>query len=96
VLASYSDHTVMGNDLQSTLAALFTNENPQAPVVLKASVSTSAPTTSEVNTLAGLRVAAAHYNQALQALRQGDWALFGAEIRKLGEDLGQPSQPVHQ
>jgi hypothetical protein len=42
-----------------------------------------------------LQGAAAHYNRALQALRQGDWAQFGAEMQKLGQDLGQPAASMH-
>ena len=35
VLASYGDRTVMGHDLESTLAALFTGTKNGAPVVTK-------------------------------------------------------------
>ncbi len=28
-----------------------------------------------------------HYQRALQAQREGNWALYGEEIRKLGEVL---------
>jgi len=28
-----------------------------------------------------------HYNRALEAQRRGDWALYGEEIRKLGDLL---------
>jgi uncharacterized membrane protein (UPF0182 family) len=31
--------------------------------------------------------ARAHYQRALQAQRDGDWALYGEEIRKLGDVL---------
>jgi uncharacterized membrane protein (UPF0182 family) len=31
--------------------------------------------------------ARAHYERALQAQREGDWALYGEEIRRLGEVL---------
>jgi hypothetical protein len=31
--------------------------------------------------------ARAHYERALQAQRDGDWALYGEEIRKLGDVL---------
>ena len=97
VLASYGDRTVMGDDLESTLAALFTGGKSGPPVV-----TTGAPPPAvEVaavpvgaapgNVTPDLQGAAAHYNRALQALRQGDWAQFGAEMQKLGQDLGQPA-----
>jgi uncharacterized membrane protein (UPF0182 family) len=31
--------------------------------------------------------ATAHYRRALQAQRDGDWALYGEEIKRLGEVL---------
>jgi hypothetical protein len=31
--------------------------------------------------------ARAHYERAMQAQRQGDWARYGEEIRQLGEAL---------
>jgi uncharacterized membrane protein (UPF0182 family) len=31
--------------------------------------------------------ARAHYERALQAQREGNWALYGEEIRKLGDIL---------
>jgi uncharacterized membrane protein (UPF0182 family) len=38
-----------------------------------------------------------HYQRALQAQRNGNWALYGDEIRRLGEALeqmaGDPGQP---
>jgi len=101
VLASYGDRTVMGDDLESTLAALFTGGKSGPPVVTKG----APPPAVEVaavpvgaapgNVPPDLQGAAAHYNRALQALRQGDWAQFGAEMQKLGQDLGQPAASMH-
>jgi uncharacterized membrane protein (UPF0182 family) len=101
VLASYGDRTVMGDDLESTLAALFTGGKNGPPVVTKgapqpavefAAVPVGA---APGNVTPDLQGAAAHYNRALQALRQGDWAQFGAEMQKLGQDLGQPAASMH-
>jgi hypothetical protein len=33
-----------------------------------------------------------HYQRALQAQREGNWALYGEEIRRLGEVLNQISK----
>ncbi len=100
VLASYGDRTVMGDDLESTLAALFTGGKTGPPLVTKGApqpaVVAAAPAgVPPGNVTPDLQGAAAHYNRALQALRQGDWAQFGVEIRKLGRDLGQPAASMH-
>jgi hypothetical protein len=39
----------------------------------------------------GLQAAATHYSRAIAALKRGDWTSFGAEMRELGEELGQPA-----
>ena len=106
VLASYGDRTVMGDDLESTLAALFTGTKNAAPVVTK---STPPPQPAVVaaaaragsagavpgNVTPDLQGAASHYNRALQALRHGEWTQFADEMQKLGQDLGQPGESMH-
>ncbi|MBV8771439.1 MAG: UPF0182 family protein, partial [Deltaproteobacteria bacterium] len=103
VLASYADRTVMGDNLELTLAALFKGlEGLPAPTIAK-----TTPTTQPANQMARAQMvetgaapqptasltAAAHYNRALQALRAGDWKQFGAEMQDLGSALGQPGRP---
>src|ERR1700674_3418596 len=92
VLASYGDRTVMGTSIDSTLAALFKGGEGPAPIIAKsvppAGMNTPAeagapppPTSSEAapaNAPPGLQAAAAHYNRAIAALKQGDWTAFGA------------------
>jgi uncharacterized protein len=89
VLASYSDRTVMGNNLEATLDALFKGATPPAPLVAESnanaadhSASTPAPGVAQT--------AAEHYNRALNALKTGDWTLFGNEMQALGNDLARP------
>jgi uncharacterized membrane protein (UPF0182 family) len=107
VLASYDGKAVMGDDLETTLAALFKAPPAQAPVVAKNGSAPNVivafsgqppqPVTGGAHHANGppsLEAAAAHYNQALTALRRGDWAQFGAEMQKLGTDLGQPSDSI--
>ncbi|MGA2410838.1 MAG: UPF0182 family protein, partial [Candidatus Binataceae bacterium] len=100
VLASYSDRTVMGDDLDLTLAALFKGaEGVPSPVIAGAgqapvTIAVSAEASQPGKVPAGEAGAAAHYNNALQALRGGDWNRFGAEMQKLGEELGQPGGPA--
>jgi uncharacterized membrane protein (UPF0182 family) len=103
VLASYSDRTVMGDNLELTLAALFRGyEGVSPPTVAKATpasgpesglaaaqaAETAANHTGKMP--ATLTSASDHYTRALQALRSGDWTQFGAEMQKLGDALGQP------
>jgi uncharacterized membrane protein (UPF0182 family) len=93
VLAAYSDRTVMREDLDSTLAALFKGSEGAPAVevaqaahlvsVGNASKSVAGPVASQV------AAAADDYRDALQALRSGDWPRFGAEMQKLGQVLGQ-------
>jgi len=107
VLASYDGKAVMGDDLETTLAALFRAPAAQPPVVAKngseanvivaSSGQPSRPVAGgalHANGAPSLETAAAHYNQALTALRRGDWAQFGAEMQKLGTDLGQPNDSI--
>ncbi len=111
VLASYSDRTVMAEDLDSTLAELF--KGPKVTVPIVASLGTAPPPPAAIappvaagpptTALPGapqavahapkggrLETASEHYSRALAALRAGDWTEFGAEMAKLGEELGQP------
>jgi uncharacterized protein len=103
VLASYSDRTVMGDNLELTLAALFQGQQGVAPPTVAKTGPTSVPENqiaaaqaAETNanhggkTPAALTSASGHYTRALQALRAGDWNEFGAEMQKLGAALSQP------
>jgi hypothetical protein len=91
----------MGDALESTLAALFTGGKSGPPVLTKGApqpaveVAAVPVGATPGNVTPELHGAAAHYNRALQALRQGDWAEFGAEMQKLGLDLGQPAPSMH-
>ena len=103
VIAAYSDRIVMGEDLGSTLHALFTIPNEiSQPTVTQARTSTvqpapaaTAPNGGAPGTKADIAGASAHYNRALTALKSGDWARFGTEMQELGEQLGSPSNPGH-
>jgi uncharacterized protein len=103
VLASYSDRTVMGENLDTTLAALLKGtEGPPLPsvagvappqhavVVAGSSANPGAPGTLP----SGSGTAAQHYRNALEALRGGDWTRFGSEMQKLGSSLNQTSGPA--
>jgi uncharacterized protein len=91
VIASYSDRTVMGETLMSTLNALFTLPSaPTPPTIAKAHAPEAGVTAPRAAiTPSDLRNASAHYSRALDALKTGDWATFGAEMEALGHELGQ-------
>jgi hypothetical protein len=91
VIMSYGDRTVMAESIDLALDALFASRALATPVV--AAPSTPAPVVAagvpqRPPTAAGMGRAAAHYSRALDALRAGDWATFGSEMQKLGQELG--------
>ena len=91
VIAAYSDRVVMGDTLDLTLAALFSNQPPPAPTLASAVAPTIAPPQAAIpppNVKPDLEQAASHYNHAMDALKQGNWQQFGAEMQKLGQSLG--------
>ena len=106
VIASYGDRTVMGDNLELSLAALFKGQegippptvattgpaNKPASQAAAQAAETAANHASKVP--AALASASDHYARALQALRTGDWTQFGAEMQKLGTALG-PAESNH-
>src|ERR1700736_5773210 len=93
VIAAYGDQVVMKETLTEALAALF------AGGAAPASPSASPPGAPAKTALAGpeadrAREALSHYNGAVQQLKSGNWAGFGAELdalRPLLEELSQHS-----
>ena len=93
------DRTVMGDNLELTLAALFKGrEGVAPPTVATASPEKQLAAAQAAETAANhfgkapaaMTAAADHYSRALQALRAGDWTEFGTEMQKLGTALGPP------
>ena len=97
VIVAYQNNIVMDETLDAALARIFpggpagpkpgiavAEGTPAATAPPPAPGQPAAPST-EVATLA--EQARAHYQRALQAQREGNWALYGEEIRKLGEVL---------
>ncbi|MGA8756420.1 MAG: UPF0182 family protein [Stellaceae bacterium] len=92
VIAAYGDRVVMEETLPAALAALFEESAPAtAPPAATASVGTYAAGPGDERA----RQALGHYDKALERLKAGDWAGFGAELdalRPLLEQLsGQPT-----
>ena len=89
VIAAYGDRVVMEETLPAALAALFKETAPPAGLPALAGPSAAGPANSQA------RDALAHYDRAIDRLKAGDWAGFGAELdamRPLLEELsGQPA-----
>ncbi len=100
VIASYGDRTVMGENLELTLAALFKGQEHITPPTVAKTGPVSRPETQLAAAQAestanhggkvpgGVASASDRYARALQALRAGDWTQFGSEMQKLGAALG--------
>ena len=92
VIVAYQNQIVMEPTLPEALERLFPGGGRAAPAVVDkpAEAQATAPSAAPQGTgdLAGLaQQAREHYERALQAQREGNWALYGEEIRKLGEVL---------
>jgi uncharacterized membrane protein (UPF0182 family) len=93
VIASYSDRVVMADTIDTTLDALFKpSVAPAAPTIATA----LAPPPAKAGTAAAaaaiipesLESASHHYARAIEALKTGDWNVFGQEMQALGKELG--------
>ncbi len=93
VIAAYGDRVVMEETLPAALAALFEEFAP--PTAPPAASPASLGSSSSGPAGERARQALGHYNKALESLKAGDWAGFGAELdalRPLLEQLsGQPT-----
>ncbi len=94
VIVAYSDHVKMAPTLDAALTEIFggtVNTTPaqtaSVPGQPAPGASAAKPVTAEPDTQAMIHEANQHYEHALQLQRQGDWAGYGDEIKKLGEVL---------
>ena len=94
VIVAYKDRIVMAETLETALSLIFgEGEETQRPPAASSSAGASgeprpAPgqERSPMNP-ALLEQARTHYDNAMKAQRDGDWARYGEEIRRLGELL---------
>ena len=101
VIVAYQNQIVMEATLDQALGRLFGSEQGPAPGALTAGAvvaqldvprpTDAAAATPSAPGSTGPLVAQAseHYQRALQAQRDGNWALYGQEIERLGEVLAQ-------
>jgi uncharacterized membrane protein (UPF0182 family) len=89
VVVAYENQVVMGQTLDEALGEMFGGGSVAAPA--RGEVAAAAPATGSAALQALITEARRHYQNALDAQRQGDWARYGDEIRALGEVLGRLS-----
>jgi uncharacterized membrane protein (UPF0182 family) len=91
VIVAYENQIAMEETLEEAIGRIFGAEMPQLQDTPGAAASAS-PATREaapagLSGAALIQEAGGAYERALQAQRQGDWAKYGEEIRKLGNLL---------
>ncbi len=93
VVVAYQNQVVMGETLEAGLARLFGGNVPQTADSAAAAVPRAPGDTASISAPAlppsssSLSEAQAHYDRAISAQRNGDWAAYGREIKLLGEVL---------
>jgi hypothetical protein len=86
VIVAYQNQIVMEETLEEALDRLFPREGEARPKA-SPSLTTGLAAPEEPSVDGGALAAQArdHYRRAMEAQRNGDWALYGEEIRKLGD-----------
>jgi uncharacterized protein len=90
VIVAYQNQIVMEETLDASLERIFPAGTRAPQPSAAGTAAPAAPTQVEAPStdIAALAAQARdHYQRALQAQREGNWALYGEEIRKLGEVL---------
>ena len=90
MIVAYQNQVVMGETLDGALAELFGGtiaRRPSLPAVASGAAPATEPSTLDPRLSTLLREAKQHYQAALQAQREIDWARYGEEVRRLGEVL---------
>lgn len=94
LIASTGDRVVMAQDVDSLLAALFTQEGRKPAVVTSTSAPTPGARTNELPPSGANAEALNRYRRAFEALTKGDWRTFGAEMDAMQKALqGTPAKP---
>lgn len=88
VIVAYQNEIAMEETIDQSLAQLFRSPSPAGPVVVSAQPVETGPTVAPTFNRLAVQ-AKQHYDRAQQALRAGDWARYGEEIKQLGEVLSQ-------
>jgi uncharacterized membrane protein (UPF0182 family) len=93
VIVAHQNQIVMEETLDRALDRLFPAGDGPAPVPSPAVEDAAAVDGQASRAPSGALAAAAreHYERAMQAQREGNWGLYGEEIRRLGDILNQLS-----
>jgi uncharacterized membrane protein (UPF0182 family) len=102
VIVAYQNQIVMEDTLEAGIARIFGGRDQAPAAATPSGTQTSTPTPAQqpaagapasggADALA--TVARAHYDRAIAALRAGDWATYGDEIRALGVVLERMRRP---
>jgi uncharacterized membrane protein (UPF0182 family) len=86
VIVAYENRIAMDETLDGALASIF---GQSGLTEVRAPAATGPVAAPEANLPAQARE---HFDRAIKAQREGDWALYGEEIRKLGEVIGRMSK----
>lgn len=93
VVVAYQNQVIMRETLDAALAALFGGnigaraEAGAGPTDTAAVAGGGPPAVSAAPSAEAVAEARAHYEAAIDAQRQGDWARYGEELRQLGAAL---------
>ena len=90
VVVAYQNQIVMEETLDDALTRLFGGPgrpSSSAPTTLVASAAPSDPVAAATGTDSLATLAQSHYTRAVRAQRDGNWALYGEELQRLGEVL---------
>ena len=88
VIIAYQNQIVMEETLDEALGRLFPHDGEPRPAAAPSlTTGLAVPEGPEVEAGGLAAEAREHYRRAIEAQRSGDWALYGDEIRKLGEVL---------
>jgi uncharacterized membrane protein (UPF0182 family) len=87
VIGAYGDRVVMEETLDQTLAALFREAGARPVAEAPAGAASAAVERDRAHAALG------HYDRALERLKAGDWAGFGAELDQLRSSLEALERP---
>jgi uncharacterized protein len=87
VIVAYQNRIVMEETLDEALARLFERGEAPPPAPRPAAGERPTPQAMPEDAAALAALAREHYDRAMRAQREGNWALYGEEIKRLGEVL---------
>ena len=93
VIVAYQNQIVMEETLDEALGRLFPRGSGAAPIAAPVEAPGAKPATPQTPLAADVAALTAQareaYDRAMKAQREGNWALYGEEIKRLGELLAQ-------